>query len=210
MIDTFGIPLAFIVLSTLLLWIIIGSKGWWWLKALVVVTTVLFSISLWQSLESLQGWATKEKPPEKFEIKWIDVKEPNKKTGEKGYINVWMRDLNPKKEDKQNKIPILHSKGKNNEARLYSLPYSRQMHEQAEKIKQQIAKGKPFYGEIKDGVAKGLQGKGEGEKGKGGQQGQGKKGKGDGQKGDGGSLSNKQDPIFHELPPPVFQRKDGQ
>ena len=103
-------------------------------------------------------------------------------------------------------VPKLHSKEKSGEPRLHRLPYSRKLHEQAQKIKQQIAKGGKFYVEMKNVDMKG-QGQGKG-KGKGQGQGKGREGKGKGQKGDGGSLSQEQDPIFHELPPPHFIPKD--
>jgi len=203
MIDTFGIPLAFVIIATLTLWIVIGSKGWWWLKFGVVGAVVLFSVTLWHSLAALQGWPTSEEVPQKFEIKWIVVEEPNKKIGFEGSIYVWIKDLAPKDARNEKGIPILHSKKKSDEPRLHIMPYSRGMHEQAEAIKKQIASGKPFYGEMKKGKMKG-EGEGEGEgkgKGKG-------KGKGDGKgKGTTGDLSNKQDPIFHELPPAVLPEK---
>lgn len=207
MIDTFGIPFAFVIISILVLWFVIGSKGWWWIKALVVAGSVLFSISLWHSLDALQGWPTNESLPDKFEIKWLVIKEPNKKTGDEGGIYVWAKDLQPKK-TKSGKF-ILHNKGTSDEPRLHTIPYSRKMHEQAEGIKKQIAAGKPFYGEVKKGGGVGEAGKGKGKgKGEGKGRGRGKGGKGRGKgSGRGGDLSNEQDPIFHELPPPVLPEK---
>jgi hypothetical protein len=206
MIDTFGIPLAFVIIAALTLWIVIGSKGWWWLKALVVAGAVLFSITLWHSLSALQGWPTNEELPEKFEIKWLVVEEPNKKTGFEGAIYVWAKDLSPK-EERNDGVLILHSKKKSDEPRLYIMPYSRKMHEQAEGIKKQIASGKPFYGEMLKGKGKGEgKGKGKGE-GKGKGKGKGPKGEGKGEGQGDGDLSNEQDPIFHELPPAVLPEK---
>ena len=206
MIDTFGIPLAFIIITTLILWMIIGSKGWWWLKAIVVTGAVLFSISLWHSLAALQGWPTQEELPPKFEIKWVVVEEPNKKTGFKGAIYVWVRDIAPK-DSRSEGLPLLHTKKQSDEPRLHTVPYSREMHEQAEGIKKQIASGKPYYGEMKKGEGEG-KGKGDG-KGKGkGKGGKGPKGEGEGKgQGGDGDLSNEQDPIFHELPPAVLPEK---
>lgn len=208
MIDTFGIPLAFIIIAALTLWVVIGSRGWWWLKAIVVALAVLFSISLWQSLKTLEGWPTEEQLPAKFEIKWITVEEPNKKTGDKGSIYIWAKNLQPKIKKLENGLPILHKKGEKNEPRLHVLPYNRAMHKQAGNIQKQIAKGKPFYGEIKKGK---LKGQGNGKKGGKGGKGKGGKmkgqGKNSGRTGNGFDLSNEQDPIFHELPPPVLPEK---
>jgi len=206
--DTFGIPLAFLIVTALVLWAVIGGRGWWWLKALMVVGTFLFSISLWHSLESLEGWPTDESMPDKFEIKWIVVEEPNIRTGDKGEILVWSKNMTKEYKSKSS-IPLLHNKEKSDDPRLHRLPYSREMHKQAQDIQKKIAAGGKYYGEMKDGK---MEGKGEG-KGKGSGQGKGGDGKGEGkgksgQKGDGGSLSQEQDPIFHELPPPYFIPKD--
>lgn len=209
MIDTLGIPLAFIIIATLTLWVIIGSKGWWWLKGLIVVVVLFFSISLWHSLNSLQGWPTDEKLPQKFEIKWITVKEPNMHTGEKGEIIVWAMNLT--KEYNESLIPKLHNKEESGEPRLHRLPYSRNLHEQAMKIQKQIAGGGKFYGEMKENE---MQGEGQNGQGNGRNQGQGKgKGKGQSREGKGsqlgdGSLSQEQEFIFHELPPPYFIPKE--
>lgn len=193
MIDTFGIPVAFTIIAALTLWVIIGSRGWWWVKMGVATLAIFFSISLWHSLEGLEGWPTDQSMPQKFEIKWIVVEEPNNKTGEEGQILVWARDLEPMLKEKSN-IPILHNKDKSNEPRLHRLPYTREMHEQAVKIQKKIGAGGKFFGEIK---GKGIKGQNKG-KGKGRSGAEGK---------NGGSLSNEQLPIFHELPPPYFPQK---
>ena len=205
MLDTFGVPVAFIIVSTLALWVIIGSKGWWWIKMGVATLTILFSISLWHSLESLEGWPTDQPMPNRFEIKWIVVEEPNIKTGDEGQILIWAKDLEPLLREKSD-IPLLHNKGQSNEPRIHRLPYTRELHLQAVQIQKKIAAGGRFFGEMK-GRGQGIKvsGKGNGNgKGKG-------KGRGRGKEGvnDGGSLSNEQDPIFHELPPPYFPQKVG-
>lgn len=208
MIDTIGIPLAYVIVAALTLWIVIGSRGHWIMKVIAIIGSVLFSVSLWHSLVSLQGWPTAETLPEKFEIKWIDVKEANKKTGFEGAIYVWVKDISPEADADTANIPILHSKGKSNDSRLHIMPYSRELHKQAEGIKKQIASGKRYFGEMKKGKG-GIKGDGKGD-GKGKGKGNGKmsgkmKGEGTG-KGE-GDLSNQQDFIFHELPPAVIPQK---
>ena len=207
MMDTFGIPLAFVIIAALTLWVVVGSRGWWWVKGCVVAIAIFFSISLWHSLGGLEGWPTDQPLPEKFEIKWIVIEEPNKKTGSKGRILVLAKNLNPELKNKS-RIPLLHSKDKSNEPRIHELPYSRELHKQSIQIQKKIAAGGKFYGEMK-ARGKGLKGKGEG-KGKGKGQGRGRDGQGKNGNGrSGGSLSNEQDPIFHELPPPYFPPKSG-
>lgn len=218
MIDTFGIPLAFIIIATLTLWVVLGCKGYWWLKLVMVSLSIFFSISLWNSLVSLQGWPTSETMPEKFEVKWLDVKEPNKKTGEEGYIYVWAINLEPNRPspvaDDAATPPLgvqLHAKEYSGEPRLYKLPYSREMHKQAEGIKEMIGKGGRFYGRLVQAGEGGISQLGVDSKGGSG------KGKGKGRPGQGQSngegsrnISEGQEFefIFHELPPPLFPNKE--
>jgi hypothetical protein len=195
MIDTIGVPIAFVIFSAMALWIIIGCRGYWWLKALFIVASLYFSACLWTSLETLQGWPTEQSPPEEFEIKWILAEEPNKQTGAKGAIYLWAVNLHPEKSENDDYIVVLHNKTMINEPRLYKLPYSRNLHKQAMEFQKQIAKGERVM--VRMGK-EGMQGEGNGKGGK--------DGKGDG-KGDGRSLSQEQEIIFHRLPPPIFPEK---
>jgi hypothetical protein len=214
MIDTFGIPLAFVIIAALTLWVVLGCKGYWWLKLVMVSLSIFFSISLWNSLVSLQGWPTSQTMPEKFEVKWLDVKEPNKKTGEEGCIYVWARDIEPNKPDSSigAAAPLsvqLHTKEESGEPRLYKLPYSRGMHEQAEGIKEMIGKGGRFYGRLAQAGEAGEGGMSQlGADGKGSGKGKGRPGQGKPNGEGGGSLSEGQEFVFHELPPPLFPNKE--
>ena len=200
MIETIGIPIACVTFAVLLLWFIIGTKGQWALKMLVTAISIYFCVCLWSSLNGLLGWPTASSlMRKKIQILWLDIKEPNKKMNDPGLIYVWVKHLEP---EKTNNPYILrfHTKNAENEPRLYKIPYSRKLHEQCCKIKSHLAKGGKFRGQL---GKKGFKGE-KGTKGKGGQGGQ--KGKG-GRKG--GGLSQEQVPIFHQLPPPHYQDKDG-
>ena len=202
MIDTFGIPLAFVIIAALTLWVVLGCKGYWWLKMIMVSLSIFFSISLWNSLISLQGWPTTQTMPGKFEVKWLDVKEPNKKTGQKGCIYVWARDLEPNSPpiEKAAAPPLsmqLHAKEKSGEPRLYKLPYNRQMHQQAEEIKKMIGEGGQFFGTLaKAGTGMSQLGSGQQEE------------EGGGGGGSGGGAISEGEFVFHELPPPLFPAKE--
>lgn len=187
MTETIGIPVAFILLTILILWVIIGVKGKWWIKSSLISLTLYFSIGLWVSINGLLGWPTTDGPPQKFEIHWLLVEEPNKKTGDPGAVYMWASDADT---DKQSFSPFGSEKPLD-KPRLYQLPYSRSMHEQTEAILKKLKKGERYM------AALGEEGKeGSGKAGDGGREGEGKNGK----SGD-GSLSQQQDFIFHELPP---------
>ena len=207
MINTFAIPLTFMIVASLSLWIIIGSKGWWILKSLAVLGVSFFTITLWYSLDGLQGWPTKETIPAKFEVKWIAVEEPNKKTDAPGAIYAWIKDLEPEKTPHSWYISTKH-KDVNSEPRLHKMPYSREGHEKSMQIQKQIAGGKKFMGQRgKDGgVGQPGNGKvGEGEAGEG-KNGAGKA-KGKGNKSGGGMTENADEFNIYELPPPSYPQK---
>ena len=189
------IPLVFFVLSSLLLWLVIGAKGHWLFKAGVISFVLYFCISVGLSLGSLLGWPAGQPLPEEFKVHWIQIKEPNKRTGSEGSIYVWATSLGKYyKEDGWDgwrRMFVFFKNYDPTEPRAYRVNYSREMHERAEG-----ALGKIMRGESVGGKNKG-KGEGEGE-GEGEDKGTGKNG--GGKKG-GGSLSKSDDIIFHELPP---------
>ena len=103
MTETIGIPVAFILLTILILWVVIGVKGKWWIKSCLISLTLYFSIGLWVSINGLLGWPTTDSPPQEFEVHWMLVEEPNKKTGDPGAIYMWASDINA---DKQSFSPF--------------------------------------------------------------------------------------------------------
>lgn len=112
--QTLVIPIAFLFLCCLFLWVIIGARGRWWLKLILMVATVVISYGAWLALDSYFG------SPKKTELKalsgqtaflfWVTINEPD---GEKdsGSINMWLR---PTREVS---------------AKLYQFPYSRSLHQ---------------------------------------------------------------------------------
>jgi hypothetical protein len=189
----------------LLLWFVVGAKGLWWLKVPVITVTLLFSILIWGIVGNLMGWATSDELPSKYRVHWIVVEEPGFKHNRSGAIYVLGKDLAPK-EDRR---IILGRQINFHSPRLYQIPYSRQAHEQAQKIKGKLRKGMT--------VTMG-RGQGKGEGGAGGKGGEGKGGKskfpgqGKGSKGDGsGSFSGKSPtPLGYELPPASYPDKGPQ
>lgn len=48
---------AFLFISILLVWLIIGSRGAWYLKLIMLLVSVLLGISIYRALNSYKGWA---------------------------------------------------------------------------------------------------------------------------------------------------------
>lgn len=206
-IDTFGIPLAYLVVVASALWIVIAVRGQWWLKGGVVLLTVTFSAALWHSLSTLQGWPVEVEMPARFEIKWLFTEEPDKKSRRPGAVYVWALDLDAGRAKGRPFFLRLHRRGEGPEPRIYQLPYSRPLHEQAREIQDKLMGGQRFFGVMKKGVPGegGAPGTGTGRKGEAKGVAHGEGDVREGRKG--APYAIHQDYVFHELPPPRFPEK---
>ena len=54
--ETFGIPLAYVIVTALALWAVISARGNYAVKALVICSSLVFGVLLWFSLTDLQGF----------------------------------------------------------------------------------------------------------------------------------------------------------
>ena len=199
-----SITLAFILLTSLILWFVIGSKGLWGLKAATILLTLYLCLSVNFSLENLFGWPSNQQPPKEFRVHWVVIKEPNKKTGDKGDVYVWVTDMNPKEKD-DGSFFIYFANENMYKPRAYRLEYSKKLHEDGQK-----ALGMIMGGQAVMGTNEGLQGQGEDGDGQGDGQGEGGEGDGDGEGGDGeggGSLSRNGGISFQPLPPSKLPSK---
>lgn len=209
--DTVGLTAMFVVVATLMLWVVIGSKGWWLLKMPVIMATVFFGLAVWYSVGSYLGWPSDHDPPRKFLIQGVIIKEPSKVDDDPGAIYLTLRQL-PHPDDEKNEgnwFEVLGYEGNERAPRLYQLPYSRQLHKSMTEVQKMLQKGKKVIGEFQRGEL-GAKGEGDG-KGKGKSKGKGGKDKGKkGEGGYGGDNIGLGDFIFYELPPPKFIPKNPQ
>ncbi len=193
-----SIPLAFLIISSLILWFIIGAKGQWFLKLITMTFTFYLCLSIGISLQNWAGWPSDQPLPEEFIVHWIKVKEPHKKTGASGHIYVWASSVGEYYQkdgwDGWRKFLISFYTHDPKEPRVHRLPYSVESHERAQTALGSLMRGKGVGGKNKGGKGDG----GEGEGGNGDTNGDGN---------GGGSLSRSDDIIFHELPPSRLPEK---
>ena len=186
-----ALPILLLVFGGLTFWILNESKLKWYLKTACITTFCLFTIIFWTSIHTFLGWpADEEDVPNKILIHWVIVKEPNKFEEFDGGIFILLETM---EKPKANRVARFFGYGKNKmEPRLFGLKYSRELHEQLEKVKGRLKQGQPVAGKLTK----------EGENGKG-KKGQGKQG----DKKGGGSESQEQDWQFHELRPSDIHQK---
>jgi hypothetical protein len=90
-----AIPIAFCLLTTILLWFIIGSKGHWVLKLVSILVCIYFSIVIWFSSCTYLGWPSKDPLPNKYVVSWAQVEEPDPNFY--GAIFLWVEELESSK-----------------------------------------------------------------------------------------------------------------
>lgn len=208
-----GIPIAFILIATIGLWLMIYSKGHWLFKMAYIAVCLYFGIMTWASLSELSGWPSNSELPEKFMVGAVLVQDPMPAKKDQGAIYLWLIEIDQNNEAKKSEPFILLSpfvsKKREIEPRAYRLPFTEQMREQASLISRMLKAGKPVVGERKNVAGK--SGTGEGKDGNGQGNGEGTKGREGrgkiGQGGRGGSLSQEQEFMFYELPPPLLPQK---
>jgi len=163
----FGLSLAFVIISSVFLCFIIGSKINVSVKAVLIPLVVWFTLVLYYTPGKLMGWPNPGEPPDNSIILLYLIKEP---AGDKaGFIDmlVIMNDTSKRSFVDQLAPVNVFGYTDTNAERMFRLPYERKLHEElVEKSKEakrkggvlryKRKKGKPGSGE--EGEAKGKPG----------------------------------------------------
>ena len=190
MLDTLGLPLAFIFLALTILWFVIGSKGKWYLKTLFLVGAFFAFNLVWSATGDFLGWATYEELPKKFQVHWMIVENPSQYS--KGSVYVLVSDMVVGEPSKS--FAAFYNGRSKHDPRLYRMPYSEELHKQADKIIEHLKKGGTFVASTENANGQvGSGGKGKSKE----------KGNGNG----GGGHSSRQEGMIYQLPPPSSLRK---
>ena len=144
---TLVIPFFLLLISGILMWTTSYFKEKMWTKLLLIIILNVLCLAAWYSIQSYAGWPTDRVRPMEFVVLQVIIDEPNKQTGDPGYIYLYVR---------TNDIPkdfildTLGYKAKDNEPFSMRLPYSRENHKEAQKWKTKLQQGdgKPVVGKI--------------------------------------------------------------
>ena len=113
-----GLSASFLLLVSLILWLIILSKRKFWvIKSIIIIIATSFSIIVLLSLKDFIGWPSKSELPQEFQLHWAIIDEPDKIKNTEGAIYMWITRLD--KENKNKGLP-----------RAYKIDYTRKNHEQ--------------------------------------------------------------------------------
>jgi hypothetical protein len=128
-----AISVAYVIVGVLLLAMSLTSRLAWWVKATAIVVTSFFFVEVFFATKSLLGWPTAGALPDRFQLLWVRVVEPDPKIADPGAIYLWIEDVD------ENNVP-------SGRPRSYRLQYSRPLADRSVKARDEIVRGKPQQG----------------------------------------------------------------
>jgi hypothetical protein len=132
-----GVAISYVVVAVLLLSLNLASRWHWGVKAAAIaVTTLFFGIS-YASIAGLVGWPSEARVPERFQLHWATVVEPDKLNGLPGSIYLWLSSL------EENNVPA-------GTPRAFRVPYTRDLADRIGHAKQRIEQGMDQAGTARD------------------------------------------------------------
>ncbi len=181
------VPILLTVIMALAAAAVVYAKWHWAVRWSAVTLMLGVGLMMWPVVNSLRGWAVDAELPEIYKLHWVVVEEPQ--GGHPGGIFILVQSLKPE-------IPgLIDHHIDRGSPRLYSIPYTRQAHKQAQELQLKImGGGSPTMRRGKSGKPGGVPGQGEGPEGPGG--------------GNPYAAGQNEQPMGYELPPPKFPSKD--
>jgi len=128
--NTLVFPILLLLLTTLCLWIVIGSKGSWSLKFWLINVCGLFFFFFWISVNSFLGWPTDRVLPDKFRLASFVANEP---------VCIYVVAFEP--DEKKWQLRKIFEYKPEDSIRMYKFPYSKKFHENLEKAMERVQKG---------------------------------------------------------------------
>ncbi len=128
-----AIAAAYMALGVLLLLMAIKAPTPWRWKALVIALSTFFFVTVFFETRGLLGWPGVGKLPDRFQLLWVRVVEPDPRASEPGAIYMWVEEVD------ENNVPL-------GTPRSYRLPYRRALAEKSAKARDQIMQGNPQEG----------------------------------------------------------------
>ena len=132
-----GVGLSYVALAVLLLSLNLASRWHWGIKAsAIALTTAFFGIS-YASITGLVGWPTGARLPERFQLDWGTVVEPDKLNGSPGAIYLWVEALD------EGNLP-------SGVPRAFRVPYNRDLADRIVHARERIEQGAEQAGTARD------------------------------------------------------------
>jgi len=127
------LTIAYAALGALLLTVLAHLPVARWAKIAAIGAMSVFNIGVFFWSQGLVGWSSATAVPERFQVLWTRVIEPNPSRGLPGAIHLWVETLD------ENNIP-------SGEPRAFVLPYAPALAAKASTAQSEIKKGNPQGG----------------------------------------------------------------
>jgi len=125
---------AYVFMAVLLLVMALKAPMDWRWKASMIVIATFFFIHSFFHIKALLGWSGAGPLPERFQLLWARVVEPDQRSGEPGAIFWWIEEMD------ENNVPV-------GVPRSFQLPYRKALAEQSMKAREEIMQGNPQEGQ---------------------------------------------------------------
>lgn len=143
-ITVLGLVAAYVVVAILLLSLNLASRWKWWIKGMaVIVVSILYAASYFL-ISDLRGWPAVASLPDRFQLHWAKIVEPNKFTGEPGILFLWVEALD------DDNIPL-------GTPRAFRLPYSDELANDLLVALGRIEDGDEVAGEVQEAEEEGTE-----------------------------------------------------
>lgn len=130
MANTLFFPILFVLLTSILLWIVIGCKGWWTAKFWLMNLALMFTFVVWFSLSSYLGYPSTQQLPSQFRLISYVSNEP---------VCLYIL-LDRHGDDKFSFTNLFRYKSEDT-LRLHKTPYDAKFHKELEAAMERVNKG---------------------------------------------------------------------
>lgn len=139
-----SLTLSYAMLGLLLLSLNLNSSWIWPIKAIAVGTALPLFLMTFIALEGLMGWPSDADLPEDFQLHAAVIEEPMSGQDQSGAIYLWLTS----KADMLNDIVVPEADAL---PRAFALPYSRDLHNRVDAMKEALQNGKMVAGRYRQG-----------------------------------------------------------
>jgi len=128
-------PVLFLLFAVMVLWIIVGCKGWWQAKFWLINISIIFVFILWTTIVSHMGWGLPYPLPNKFRLLGYHSEEPKNL-----FVLVEMA------EEKSFRLNEIFDYKSEDDVRLYKIPYNKKFHQQLDAAMERVQNGGIVFG----------------------------------------------------------------
>ena len=129
-----ALALCYAAVAALLLNLNVASAWGWKVKVgAILLVSVLYGVT-WYGIIGIEGWPTEEQMPERFQLQWLTIDEPDPSGDSEGRIYFWVRSTG--------------GGGAPSEPRAHALPYDDPTADSAREALQLLQEGKRVEGRM--------------------------------------------------------------